>query len=109
VVVPYLITRIDAFFELLPEKSGLQPTEIMFLVDGMRPDLYDEDDLPEASSSYFGIHREYFKRIAVRKGYNLLDMQPKFMTDYKLHTKSKLCDRKGKQSPSPSISTLGPG
>lgn len=73
---------IDAFLRLLPEKSGLPNTKILFLLDGMRPELYDEKALEAASSSYFATMRTHFIVKARTLGYEVIDLQAFFVDQY---------------------------
>ena len=73
---------IEYFLNVLPEYAGLAPSKIAFLVDGMRPDLYEEKALEAAQSSYFALMRTYFLQSAKAKGYVVVDMQPRFLERY---------------------------
>lgn len=70
---------VDKFFELLPAQTGLAPDKILFVIDGMRPHLYDPVTLGKASGSYVGVMRRYFKEVATTLGYEVIDMQPVFI------------------------------
>lgn len=72
----------DEFFRLLPEKSGLEPWRILFVLDGMRPQLYSASELAAAEGSYFGQMRKFFMRKAAQKGYALIDLQPVFLKHF---------------------------
>ena len=76
---------VDAFFELLPEYSGLGRERIVFVVDGMRPALYDDETLEAARGSDFDVMRRYFLANADRRGYETLDLQPRFIAHYRKH------------------------
>lgn len=70
---------VDSFFEELPLQTGLGNDKILFVIDGMRPHLYNPTTLIKADGSYFDLMRKYFIRVAVNKGYELIDMQPVFI------------------------------
>lgn len=70
---------VDAFFRLLPEISGLPAQRCFFVVDGIRPHLYDTEKLATAQGSYFQIMRDYFIGQARRLGYECIDLQPLFV------------------------------
>ncbi|GAB7022229.1 SGNH/GDSL hydrolase family protein [Salidesulfovibrio brasiliensis] len=72
-----------AFLEMLPEKSGLRPESIIFVVDGPRPHLYEDDWTLQVKNSYFEIMRDFFIDKAHERGYNTIDMTPLFINDYK--------------------------
>ena len=83
--VPFAKQAVDAFFELLPEHSGLGPERIAFVVDGIRPALYDDETLEAARGSYFDVMRRYFLAHAGRLGYETLDLQPRFIAHWRKH------------------------
>lgn len=70
---------VNRFFELLPTKTDVPKEKILFVMDGIRPNLYDAKSLEESSGSYYDIMRQYFIKIATIKGYEVLDMQPHFI------------------------------
>lgn len=72
-------TVIDTFLDLLPEKSGLPRERILFVIDGMRPELYDEAALAAATASYFGTMRGHFIVKARARGYEVMDLQAYFI------------------------------
>jgi hypothetical protein len=74
---------IDTFLRLLPEKSGLPSTKILFVLDGMRPELYDENALAAASPSYFATMRDHFTTKARALGYEVVDLQPRFIEQHR--------------------------
>lgn len=73
---------VDYFLKLLPSKAGLDPTNIVFLVDGRRPHLYDIHQLFSTESSYFSIMREYFISHAKTLGYETIDMESIFLKHF---------------------------
>jgi hypothetical protein len=74
---------VDAFFRDLPEKAGLPPGRILFLVDGLRPALYaGEEALKQAETSYFGVMRGVFMEKARALGYGVTDMGGVFRAEY---------------------------
>ena len=73
---------VRAFLGMLPESSGLDPARIVFVVDGLRPDLYDDKALELARGSYVGVMRRYFVDNARKRGYETVDMQPVFAAGY---------------------------
>lgn len=68
----------DRFFELLPQMSGLAPSQIAFVVDGPRFALYDEEGLEGVQDSHRVVNRRYFMATAEGGGYEVLDMLPVF-------------------------------
>lgn len=70
------------FLRKLPEKSGLPPDKIQFILDGIRPHLYSKELMANAKRSFVNILKTYFKNQAHSQGYNVLDMQPIFQTHF---------------------------
>jgi len=70
---------VDQFLIDLPERSGISPENIVFVVDGLRPELYHAESLPDVKDSYVAIMREYFISLANTKGFEVIDMQPHFI------------------------------
>jgi hypothetical protein len=69
---------VDYFFRELPQRAGISKSRILFVVDGVRPELYSRSDDGSGGSSYFHIMRRYFLAEATRLGYEAIDMQPLF-------------------------------
>lgn len=76
---------VDAFLASVSEMSGLQPDRMLFVVDGMRPQLYEPSTLPLATGSYFGQMRRYFMEQAREKGFEVIDLQTHFSEHYQQH------------------------
>ena len=76
---------VDAFLDLLPEYSGLDPDRIVFVVDGIRRALYDEERLAGTRGSFLDVMNRYFLATAGRKGYETIDLQPRFIAHYREH------------------------
>jgi hypothetical protein len=51
---------VDWFLDQLPEKSGLARESIVFVVDPLRPALYDERTRAEADKGYYGRMTRHF-------------------------------------------------
>lgn len=78
---------VDTFFEKLPKMSGLPPSRMLLVVDGMRPHLYTNDGMKLANGSHFDLMRNYFKQRATALGYQVIDMQSVFAMHYRRHKK----------------------
>ena len=76
---------IDAFLDLLPEYSGLGPDRIVLVTDGLRPELYDDEMLDETRGTFGDAARRYFLANAASRGYETIDMQPRFRAHYRKH------------------------
>lgn len=73
------------FFDLLPEYSGLQTKDILFIVDGLRPHLYSREALAMAEGSFADRMRKFFIQSAQRHGYTTIDLSPIFIEEYSTH------------------------
>ena len=73
----------DAFLARLPEATGLATQDVLFVLDGVRPQLYQDGFPGNAEHSYFWKMREYFSRKAQDKGFRLVDMQPLLLEQYR--------------------------
>ena len=76
---------VDAFLRMLPERSGLVPSQIVFVVDGIRPYQYTEGWEHRWDGSYHDVMRRYFMDEARVEGYEVIDMQPVFVDHYRSH------------------------
>ena len=76
---------INAFLTMLPTASGLPPERIVFTVDGMRPHLYHPVTLQSASGSYVDQMRRYFIEQAREKGFEVIDLQSRFVDHFAEH------------------------
>jgi len=72
-------SAVDEFFRQLPEKSGIDKKNILFVIDGNRPGLYSDTGLREAEGGYFDKMRNYFLAKSEQNGYAIKDMQPVFI------------------------------
>ena len=70
---------VDEFFDQLPLRSGLDAAEILFVIDGMRPALYSQEELERTDTSFFAQMKRYFEKQALSLGYEVIDMQPIFI------------------------------
>ena len=75
---------VDEFFNQLPVRSGLDANEILFVIDGMRPALYSQEELEKEKNSYFSQMQQYFVAKALALGYEVIDMQPAFIKKNRL-------------------------
>jgi hypothetical protein len=73
---------VDKFLRELPRYSGLGPDRIVIVVDAARPQLYAPDGLGAVESSYFQVMRRYLIEQAAAPGYEVIDMEPRFVTHY---------------------------
>ena len=76
---------VDTFLRMLPERSGLAPAQIVFVMDGIRPYRYTEGWEHRWDGSYHDVMRRYFMDEARADGYEVIDMQPVFVDHYRSH------------------------
>jgi hypothetical protein len=74
---------VDEFLAELPARSGLDPSRIVLVVDGMRTNLYSAEGLKAARGSYFDVMRGYLMSRAAPRGFEVIDMQPRFIERYR--------------------------
>ena len=74
---------IDAFLQKLPEMSGLAPSRIALVIDGIRPELYDISLLESVADTYFAVMRTHVMDRARQRGFEVIDMQPAFLADHR--------------------------
>jgi hypothetical protein len=73
---------VDAFLEQLPGRSGLAPSKILLVVDGIRPHLYDPALLQSVKGTFFDVMRDYIIERGKEAGYEVVDMQPVFLAHF---------------------------
>jgi hypothetical protein len=76
---------VDAFLEQLPGRSGLAPSKILLVVDGIRPHLYDPALLQSVKGTFFDVMRDYIIERGKEAGYEVVDMQPVFLAHFAQH------------------------
>lgn len=72
----------DAFLMEL-QHMGLGKDQVLIVLDGLRPHLYDQAALAYAETTYFGLMRSYLRTQAQRFGYALVDMQASFIEQHR--------------------------
>ena len=81
------IKAIDFFFDALPEQSGLPPNKITFVLDALRPNIYNPHTMQQAEKSYWGRMRRRFTSVAKANGYEVIDMNPVFVEHFQQNGK----------------------
>ena len=74
---------VDAFLRMLPERSGLPPQRIVFVVDATRPYRYSEGWEHRWDGSFHDVMRRHFMDRARADGYEVIDMHPVFVDHYR--------------------------
>jgi hypothetical protein len=75
---------VDWFLEQLPARAGLGPESIVFVVDPLRPAIYDAGARAEYEQGLFGRVGRYFKEQAAARGYEIIDLETAFLGRYRL-------------------------
>ena len=71
---------VDYFLAQLPQRCGLDPRAILFVLDAVRPEIYSAATLPAAEQTSFHARmRAYLAAQAKARGYEVRDMQPVFI------------------------------
>ena len=70
---------VDHFFRELPDRAGIPKSRILFVLDGVRPDVYSASGELSEPNSYFHLMRRYFLAKASKLGYETIDMHPRFV------------------------------
>ncbi|MGI9525090.1 MAG: hypothetical protein ACR2PG_25965 [Hyphomicrobiaceae bacterium] len=70
------------YLDNLPQWAGVRPDHIVFVVDGIRPQLYEKDGLEGVAGSFWARMREHFITEAKKRGYEVIDMQQRFIASY---------------------------
>lgn len=76
---------IDAFFDMLPQYSGLNPPDALFVIDGIRDDCYGNGRGEINKPTFFRIMRDYFIHSCKAQDYEIIDMHPIFTEHFKLN------------------------
>lgn len=75
------------FLDRVERFCDVPAANIVFVVDGIRMQLYDEEQLEQARTSYWAQIRSYFLDEAGRRGFSTVDMQPVFLQDFRARGK----------------------
>ena len=70
------------FLTTLPGAACLSPDQIVLAVDAMRPQLYDDNALAAARTSYFGRMRAKLIADATARGFRVIDMEVPMRADF---------------------------
>jgi hypothetical protein len=74
---------IPAFLGEIVERTRLPPDKILLVIDGIRPEIYD--DTMADTKSFFEVMRTTLLSQARSAGFETLDLQPVFRDDYRKH------------------------
>ena len=70
-----MLAAIDAFFRDLPDRVGLPPDRVLFTLDGFR----NAEAAREGQGTYFDLMRHAFIEKATAKGYEVIDLDTRFI------------------------------
>ncbi len=70
---------VDRFLEELPRRTGLSLVRIALVLDGFRPNVYDEYLMRAVQGTYWDRMRRYVIERAADAGIEVLDLQPRFV------------------------------
>jgi hypothetical protein len=76
---------VETFLKLLPSLSGLPPSKIIMVVDGMRETIYNTERVAAIAAyiDYVDVMRRYLIAKAQAGGFEVIDMQPRFLEHYR--------------------------
>ena len=77
----------DIYLKNMNSFTGKENSRILFVIDGIRPNLYDSKDSIDITNSFWYKIRKYFISQATEKGFEVIDMQEKFKSDYSINKK----------------------
>ncbi len=75
------------YLDNISDWAGVSPKKISFIIDGVRPQLYKNEDMKEITNSFWYKIRKHFIHEAQERGYEVIDMQKYFIQDYKINAK----------------------
>lgn len=78
------VAVMDAFFRDLSDMVGLPPTRVLFVMDGFRY----PDQAQRGAGTYFDRMRRAFRERAEARGYEVIDVDPLFFSDFSKHGRS---------------------
>lgn len=73
---------VSVYLDNLADWAGVSPDKIAFIIDGIRPQLYEPQRLNSVTGSFFSRMRRHFTMEATKRGYEVIDMQPRFIDRY---------------------------
>ncbi len=77
----------DIYINNAEKFSGVKKENILFVIDGIRPQLYNMKNNLDISESFWYKIRNYFIMQASLKGFEVIDMQKEFIKDYMQNNK----------------------
>lgn len=78
---------VDTFLDLLPSYTGFPKDRILFVLDGLRPQVYTAGGVESVKTTYLAILQTYFLEQARKRGYEVIDLNPIMQADFKKNGK----------------------
>ncbi len=76
-------SQIDMFLRILPAMSGLAPQDIVLTIDGLRPDVYDDEEFAAVQDSFPAKMGRYLVEKGTARNYEVIDLNPYFIQRHK--------------------------
>lgn len=73
---------VDEFLRRLSSETGISTERILIVVDGIRPQMYEADQLERTVNTYFWLMRNYLLSAAEAHCIETIDMQSAFLEDF---------------------------
>jgi hypothetical protein len=73
---------VDFYLDQFAQYAGVDRSRVVFVVDALRPHIYDPAQLAETKGSMARVMNEYFIEQAKARGYEVIDMTPIFLAQY---------------------------
>jgi hypothetical protein len=72
----------ETFLDRLPAATGVGSDRIVFAMDGMRPHMYDADELAFAETSAWAKLRAMVLELSAQRGIEVVDLHPAFVSHF---------------------------
>ena len=77
----------DIYLDNIEDFIGTDKSRILFVIDGIRPELYEKNISKEVINSFWFKMRNYFIQEAKLRKFEIIDMQEAFKNDYNQNSK----------------------
>ena len=77
----------DIYLKNITKFTGVNKDKILFVIDGIRPEVYDKNSLHLVKNSFWAKMRNYFIKEAKIQGFETIDMQEFFLKQYAIDNK----------------------
>ena len=76
---------VRTFIREVEGRAGLEAQRILFVIDGIRPQLYDESSSLIGAGSYARVMNDFFRESAENAGFEVVDLQHWFKREHERH------------------------